>query len=260
MKRCFSLIFALVLCLTLFACSKQPTNTPPVDTPPIDAPPTAVPPAEQPNDPPAQTPVTPPEEPVPADPLPGEQVAPEIPQVTSSPSMFTFTDDSQNPLLVLTTGLPSCESLPQITGYYKAIYDDLYAVCKLNTEDAARQKAEAQTMGQEFSPWQTRVMCVVTRNNGVTLSVMRTVIEEWGQQETMNTYAETFDVASQGRLLLGDLFQKNTDYVSRLPVTEPDQLNFAFTDGFLLLCTQEETVSVPLSDLSDILLPQYITE
>ncbi len=253
MKRILSVLLALLLCLFLFACGAEES---------LQADRNSVItcyPAPEDETPPAQEPVTPPEEPVPADPLPGEKVAPEPLQIKHSHPMFTFADDKEEPLLILTASIPDF-GLSQITDYYTTLYDDLYAICQLNTEDAARQKAELQALGQEFTPWTVRMLPVITHNDGVTLSMMRTVIEKLGEQETQRTYGETFDVASQGRLLLGDLFQKNTDYVSRLPVTEPDQLNFSLTDGFLMLYTETETVSVPLSDLSDILLPQYVTE
>ncbi len=251
MKRWFSILLALTLCLFLFACGKQPAQTPPADDPP----PMEVPPV----DPPAQDPVTPPEEPVPADPLPGEQVAPEIPQIKHSHPMFTFTDDKEEPLLILTASIPHF-ALPQINDYYQSLYDDLYALCQLNTEDAARQKAEMEAMGQEFTPWSARLLPLITRNDGVTLSVQRTVIEKQGEQETQHTYAETFDVASQGRLLLSDLFQPGADYQSFWTDTgELDQLNFAITEDAVVVCG-ENGGAVPLSELSDILLPQYVTE
>ena len=252
MKRSFSLFLALLLCLSLFACGKQ-TEAPPVDDPPV----TETPPAAE----PAPDPVSPPqEEPVPADPLPGEKVEPEALQYKHNNVMFTFTDDKEEPLLVLVSSIPVYEGTPQINDYYQAIYDDLYAVCQLNLEDAARQKQELQSMGQEFTPWVVHLLPAVLRNDGVTLSVNRIVTEKRGEQETSYVYGETFDVATQGRLVLGDLFLPGADYLSRLPVVEPDQLNFAITSGMLMLCTEAETVSVPLSDLSDILKPQYLAE
>lgn len=247
MKRVLSLFLTLLLCLSLCACNKTPEAPPANDPPPVEIPP--------------QEPVTPPEEePVPADPLPGEQVAPEALQYTHNNILYTFTDDKEEPLLALVSSIPVYEGATRINDYYQAVYDDLYAVCQLNLEDAARQKQELQAMGQAFTPWAVHLLPAVLRNDGVTLSVYRTIIEERGEQETSYVYGETFDVATQGRLLLKDLFLPEADYLSRLPVSEPDQLNFAITSVALMLCTETETVSVALTDLSDILKPQYHAE
>ena len=72
MKHLLSVVLALALCLSLFACGKQPEAPPANDPPVTEAPPSETPPQE---------PVTPPEEPAPADPLPGEPAVPEVPQV-----------------------------------------------------------------------------------------------------------------------------------------------------------------------------------
>lgn len=255
MKRILSVLLALVLCLSLFACGAEESLQ--ADRNAVDT----CPPAPEGETPPAQDTVTPPEEePVPADPLPGEQVAPEPLQIKHSHPMFTFADDKEEPLLTLTASIPHF-GLPQITDYYTSLYDDLYAVCQLNTEDAARQKAEYQAMGQEFTPWTVNMTTEVTRNDGVTLSLMRTVTEEWPGHEVVQYYAETFDVATQGRLLLSDLFQPGADYLTRLAdSSEVDQLNFALSDDSLMLCIEGGYRALPLSDLSDILQPQYVTE
>ena len=136
------------------------------------------------------------------------------------------------------------------------------------------------------------------RNDGKTLSVLREVYENLGGAHPMITYqAETFDVASQGRLLLGDLFsvaedaysarlqdmilaqmdQKETetgvlyyDFAREQLMTLHDSLDFALTEDCLLIFYNEYALAphaagpqhfyLPLSDLSDILLPQYVTE
>ena len=78
MKRRLSLLLALLLCLSLFACGRQPEAPPANDTPPA----AETPPVE-----------TPPQEPDPDEPLPEEPVAPEKLQYKPSNVMFTFTDD-----------------------------------------------------------------------------------------------------------------------------------------------------------------------
>ena len=157
--------------------------------------------------------------------------------------------------------MPSCHTLPQIHDFYQNLISDFLGIASLNREDAARQRADYQAMGQEFSPWQVNVSAEVTRNDGVTLSIMREIREQLGGDPTITYQCETFDVASQGRLLLGDLFQPGADYLTRLvDSSEVDQLNFALSDDNLILCIEGGYRTLPLSDLSDILLPQYITE
>lgn len=290
MKHILSILLALMLCLALFACGKQPAQTPPADAPP--APVVSV-------CPPAQEPVTPPEEPVPADPLSGEQVAPEVPEVIFGNYSATFGDSSGAIDYVLVdANLPHMESLPQIHSYYQTLWEDWKAIYGLNREDAIRHKADMESMGLEFIPWAVEIQFDVLRNDGKTLSVLREVYENLGGAHPMITYqAETFDVASQGRLLLGDLFsvaedaysarlqdmilaqmdQKETetgvlyyDFAREQLMTLHDSLDFALTEDCLLIFYNEYALAphaagpqhfyLPLSDLSDILLPQYVTE
>ena len=251
MKRFFALTLALMLCLALFACGKQPAQTPPADDPP--APIVSV-------CPPAQEPLTPPEEPMPADPLPGEQVAPEVPEATTDVASVQYKDDSDEVLVMdIQVELPSFEGLSQINDYYQSRRDDLVSTYQLNLDGARQQQVADKATGIDFTPWGVWVNHEVTRNDGVTLSVIYTVHERWSDQDVTLVYGDTFDVASQGRLMLRDLFQPEADYLSRLPVEEVGQLNFALTDDSLVLCLSD-TITVPLSDLSDILLPQYVTE
>ena len=291
MKRILSILLALMLCLVLFGCRKEDTNQGGVDAAP-PAPVVSV-------CPPAQEPVTPPEEPVPADPLPGEQLAPEVPEVIFGNYSATFGDSSGTIDYVLVdANLPHVESLPQIHSYYQTLWEDLKATYGLSREDAARQWTEYQAMGLEFIPWAVELEFEVTRNDGVTLSVLREIYENLGGAHPMISYqAETFDVASQGRLLLGDLFSVAEDaYSARLQdmilaqmdqketetgvlyyesareqlMTLHDPLDFALTEDCLLIFYNEYALAphaagpqhfyLPLSDLSDILLPQYITE
>ena len=281
MKRILSVILALVLCLSLFACGKQPVEAPtePATQPPTEAPTAA--PAEPATEPPTEAPTEPP-----------------LPEVGSDNYLFTFTDGQENPVLTLTASLPACEALPQIDAYYKALYDDLYATCALNAQEAAQRRTEFVTDGLDFTPWSVEVDCEITRNDGVTLSVLREVYENLGGAHPLVTYrAETFDVASQGRLLLGDLFTVSEDeYLSRLKdlilpqmdkletdsgvlyfdyareelMTLLDPMDFALTGDSLLIFYNEYALApyaaglqhfyLPLSDLSDILQPQYVTE
>ena len=244
MKRILSVILALALCLSLFACGKKPVEAPtePATQPPTEAPTAA--PTEPTTEVPTEAPTEPP-----------------LPEVIPGSATAIFKDDSDNPVLEMRVTLPACESLPQIDAYYKAMYDDLYATCTLNAQEAAQRRSEFVTDGLDFTPWSVEVDCEITRNDGVTLSVMREVYEHFGgPYPTVTCFCETFDVASQGRLLLSDLFVEGADYISRLPVAEPEQLNFALTDSFLLVGIEGDTEALLLSDLSDILQPQYVTE
>ena len=291
MKRILSILLALMLCLVLFGCRKEDTNQSGADAAP-PAPVVAV-------CPPAQEPVKPPEEPVPADPLPGEQLAPEVPEVILGGYGASFMDSSGTVVLVrVESNLPHVESLPQIHSYYQTLWEDWKAIYGLNREDAIRHKADMESMGLEFIPWAVELEFEVTRNDGVTLSVLREVYENLGGAHPMITYqAETFDVASQGRLLLGDLFsvaedvysarlqdmilaqmdQKETetgvlyyDFAREQLMTLHDPLDFALTEDCLLIFYNEYALAphaagpqhfyLPLSDLSDIVKPQYLTE
>ena len=295
MKRCLFLVLVLLLCLSLFACGKeQTTQVPEPDTNVITCYP-----APEDVTPPAQESVPPPEEPVPADPLPGEQVAPEVPEVIFGNYSATFGDSSGTIDYVLVdANLPHMESLPQIHSYYQTLWEDLKAIYGLNREDAIRHKADMESMGLEFIPWAVELEFEVTRNDGVTLSVLREIYENLGGAHPMITYqAETFDVASQGRLLLGDLFSVAEDvYSARLQdmilaqmdqketetgvlyyesareqlMTLLDPMDFALTGDCLLIFYNEYALAphaagpqhfyLPLSDLSDIVKPQYLTE
>ncbi len=243
MKPILSVLLTLVLCLSLFACGKHPVETP--TEPPTEAPTAA--PTEPATEPPTEVPTEAPTQ-------------PEVPEVWIADSAGSFNDVNQITLVKLQADLPVCPDMQQIHDYYRSLLNDLQATCKLTMEDAARQKAEAAARGEEFIPWVVEVKSDIVRNDGKTLSVLREVYEHFGgPYPTVSCQAETFDVATQGRLLLSDLFQPGADYLSRLPVAEPDQLNFALTDNSLL-CFDGDTEAVLLADLSDILLPQYLSE
>ena len=295
MKRWSFLICLLILCLALVGCGKEAPAAPPMDNGAISAPPAEQPKEEQ----PSQQPVTPPgEEPVPADPLPGEQVAPVVPEITPDGNIVITHNANNETVFQLDLNLISCADLPKIDTYYKTMCADLKALYALSGDEATRQQAEYQTMGYEFLPWAASVNAEVTRNDGVTLSVLREIYENLGGAHPMVTYqAETFDVASQGRLLLGNLFTVSEDvYFPRLRdmilsqmdkqetengvayydsareqlMTLLDPMDFALTEDCLLIFYNEYALAphaagpqlfyLPLSELSDILLPQYITE
>ena len=168
---------------------------------------------------------------------------------------------------------------------------------QLNLDGARQQQAADKAAGIDFIPWGVWVNHEVTRNDGVTLSVIYTVRERWSDQDEALVYGDTFDVASQGRLLLGDLFSVAEDaYSARLQdmilaqmdqketetgvlyyesareqlMTLHDPLDFALTEDCLLIFYNEYALAphaagpqhfyLPLSDLSDIVKPQYLTE
>lgn len=291
MKRNFSLFLALLLCLSLFACGKQP-EAPPVDDPPAVETPPAVEPAPQPETPPV-------EEPVPVDPLPGELPAPEIPEIMLTTATASYlTETGSATLLQTTTVLPSCPALPLIDSYYRTMEDDLAAIYRLNVEDAAIRYQDNSASGLAFTPFAVEITSTVTRNDGVTLSVLREVYENFGGAYPLITYqADTFDTASQGRLVLGNLFSVSEDeYLARLQsmiLVQMDQkesesgvlyydfareqlmslldpMDFALTEDCLLIFYNEYALAphaaglqhfyLPLEQLSDILKPQYLGE
>ena len=281
MKRILSAVLALMLCLSLCACGKKPVEAPtePATQPPTQAPTAA--PTEPATEPPTEAPTE-----------------PAVPEVIPGSATAIFKDEGENPVLEMRVTLPACEGLPQIDGYYKAIYDDLYATCALNAEEAAQRRSELVTDGLDFTPWAVEVDCEITRNDGKTLSLLREVYENLGGAHPLVTYrAETFDVASQGRLLLGDLFTVSEDeYLSRLKdlilpqmdkletdsgvlyfdyareelMTLLDPMDFALTGDSLLIFYNEYALApyaaglqhfyLPLSDLADILNPLYFAE
>ena len=280
MKRIFSVVLLLALCLSLCACGKKPVETP-----------------VQPTEPPTQAPTAAPTEPATEPPTEAPTEAP-APEVIPGSATAIFKDDSENPVLEMRVTLPACEGLPQIDSYYKALYDDLYATSTLNAEEAAQRRSEFVTDGLDFTPWAVEVDCEITRNDGVTLSVLREIYESFGGAHPSITYrAETFDVATQGRLLLSDLFTVSEDvYLPRLRdmilpqmdkqetengvfyydfareqlMTLLDPTDFALTEDSLLIFYNEYALApraaglqhfyLPLSDLADIVKPQYLAE
>lgn len=288
MKRTLVLVLTLLLCLSLFACGKKPVS-PPV----TDAPPETQDPAPTQPDPPSA------EDPIPADPLPGEAVAPQIPKITMTTATASYlTETGSVTLLQVSTVLPSCPDLPLIDDYYRSMQDDLAAIYRLNVEDAAARYRDFSTSGLAFTPFAAEVTSSVTRNDGVTLSVLREVYENFGGAYPLITYqAETFDTATQGRLVLGNLFTVSEDeYFARLQgmivaqmdrresesdvvyydyareqlMSLLDPMDFALTEDCLLIFYNEYALAphaaglqhfyLPLEQLSDIVKPQYLGE
>lgn len=289
MKRRLSLLLALFLCLSLFACGKKPVSPPVTDAPPEVQDPAPAPP--QPETPPA-------EEPAPDEPQPDQPQAPQAPVVTLRDVIVVTTNETDNQVFQLTTSLPACESLPVIDGYYRAMSDDLAAIYAPTRVEASERCREYTDAGLDFLPWTAEITATVTRNDGVTLSVLREVYENFGGAYPLITYqAETFDLASQGRLLLGNLFTvPEEDYLPRLrdmilaqmaqKETESgvvyyeyareqlmsllDPMDFALTGDSLLIFYNEYVLAphaaglqhfyLPLEQLSDIVKPQYLAE
>ena len=126
--------------------------------------------------------------------------------------------------------------------------------------------------------------------------MLREIYENFGGAHPLVTYrAETFDVSTQGRLLLGDLFTVSEDqYLARLQnmiLAQMDQkeadsgvayfddareqllnlldpMDFALTEDSLLIfynvyalaphAAGPQQFYLPLSELSDILKPQWV--
>ena len=280
MKRILCTLLALALCLLLFACGKQADAPAEPATQPATEAPTAAP-TEAPTEPPTEAPTQP--QPV---------------ELDTAVTEAAFTDGAENPVLSLTVSLPSCEGLPIIDDYYRALYTDLYAIYELNALDAAQRRAEFVADGFDFNPWTVEMSSDILRNDGVTLSVLREVYENTGGMHPLITYqAETFDVASQGRLLLDNLFTVAEEaYLPRLRdmlLTQMDRreaeedvlyydfareqltdlldpMDFALTEDSLLLffdvyalapyAAGTQQFYLPLADLADILNPQYFAE
>lgn len=299
MKRWFCILLSLIVCLSLAGCGQKlpendvpqesinhPTALPPAAQPPLaEAPAPSAPPAEVPENAPSQQPVEAPE-------------TPEAPDVVPDGNIIITQNANGDTVFQLDVSLPGCEDLPKIDSYYKTMYEDLERTYALLHEDATRQQAEYQAMGLEFMPWQATVQYEIVRNDGTTLSILREIYEHFGGAHPTITYqSETFDLATQGRLLLGNLFTVPEDvYLPRLQdmilaqmdkreteegiyyyETAREQLsnllepmNFALTEDSLLLFFDPYALApyaagpqhfyLALSDLADIVKPQYLTE
>ena len=194
--------------------------------------------------------------------------------------------------------LPDCETLPKIHSYYQQMTEDLKSTYALLHADATHQQAESQAMGLDFTPWQVQINTQILRNDGTTLSILREIYENFGGAHPTVTYrAENFDIATQGRLLLGNLFTvSEEEYLIRLqdmvlaqmdkretedgiryfesareqPLSLLDPMDFALTEDSLLLIFNVYALApyaagpqyfyLPLSNLTDIVKPQYLTE
>ena len=275
MKRRFFLVPALILCLLLSACGKQPSGPAvPQDTPPAP---------EQPE-------------------TPREPETPEQPQASQPRAVTPMErrselrdpEDGSVVLITVTSSFPDIEGMDQVTGYYRTVQDDLEAVYSADLADAALMRADLLAAGGAFQPYTVEMDYQVLRNDGRALSLLRRVYENRGGAHPSVLYrAETFDAASQGRLLLGDLFSVGEeDYLpllmdkvrAQLSASGEqswyegveqrleslyDPLDFALTGDSLLVFFNEgelaphaagaQMVYIPLSELGDSLQPRWVT-
>lgn len=195
MKRILSLFLLLSLCLSLCACNKTP-EAPPVE-PPVQQDPA---PAPEPTPEP-----TPEPEPV--------VTGVEIDANHYSHQVIAAVDAA--PVITADFLMPEPEGMPQITAYYETVKTDLFAIYSSEAGDALLQM---QNMGENFRPWAMEMTFEVQRNDGTVLSILRELYENRGGVHPSVVYfAETYEVASQGRLLLGNLFTVPEDvYLARL--------------------------------------------
>ena len=294
MKRFFTLLLALCLCMSLFACNKQPVDveTPPVETPGQTEDPVPTPdPAPVPDPEPAPTPDPEPQ----PDP---EPVQPEDPSVEVDEAHFShqlFDTISAEPVLTAAFSMPEIEEMPQVTAYYETAKTDLFAIYSNEMPDAILQK---QDLGENFRPWAMEMTFEVLRNDGTVLSILRQLYENRnGAHPSLVFFAETYGVESQGRLLLANLFTVSEDeYLARLRdmivaqmdrnetengvyyfdfardqlLSLLDPMDFALTEDSLLIFFDEYALApyaaglqhfyLPLSELSDILDTQWVTQ
>ncbi len=285
MKRLCSLALALLLCFGLFGCGRRQEEP----KPSADGPEALEP---------SETPATPehPEEPDapgdPGEPAAADSAAP--PEITSAESSIVVADpaDGETAVLTIDASFPEIGGMERVTDYYRAMQTDLETVYSADAEEAAARREELLSVDGEFSPWQVTMEYEVLRNDGVTLSILRHIYENrGGAYPTVTLRAETFDVASQGRLLLSDLFtvdqtealralmamvwtqmESQSDTVWLVPDVEQlerlyDPLDFALTDDSLVLffgdsrlaahAADEQRFDLPLEELSQLLKPEW---
>ncbi len=299
MKRFFTLLLALCLCMSLFACNKQPVDveTPPVETPGQTEDPVPTPdPAPVPDPEPAPTPDPEPQ----PDP---EPVQPEDPSVEVDEAHYFYMIHDHNmqvtseasAVVRATFNMPEIETMPYVTDYYTQVQSDLFNVYCIEGEDALLQK---QDLGENFRPWEMEMSFEVLRNDGTVLSILRQLYENRnGAHPSLVFFAETYGVESQGRLLLANLFTVSEDeYLARLRdmivaqmdrnetenggyyfdfareqlLSLLDPMDFALTEDSLLIFFDEyalapyaagmQHIYLPLSELSDILDTQWVTQ
>lgn len=286
LKRICSLLLALTLCLGLWGCGRTPQQ--PSQPGPEEGTGPAIPDTPEVPDTPDSS------EPPSAEPTPE---APAFPvQVTARESSTSACDtDGQTVLLTIKASFPELAGMEQISDYYRDMQADLELLYHSDVEEAAARRKEQLALGDAFIPSQVTMDYQVLRNDGVTLSILRQTVESRGGPAPAATLrAETFDVASQGRLLLSDLLTvPQEEAVGRLmalvweqmegqdgalwQVSDPEQLeqlfdplNFALTDDSLVVFFEGAQLSVqsvglprfdlPLESLSDLLRPEYVTE
>lgn len=285
MKRRLSLLLALLLCLSLFACGKTPEEPP------------AEPPAQQ--DPVSQPEPTPEPEPEPQpEPEPAPEPQPSSPAVEVDASHYShqvIAAAGAAPVITATFLMPEAEGLSKITAYYESVKTDLFTIYSSEAGDALLQM---QNMGENFLPWTMEMTFEVQRNDGTVLSILRELYESrGGVHPAVVHFAETFEVESQGRLLLGNLFTvPEEEYLARLRdlilaqmdkregeegvyyfesareqlLNLLDPMDFALTEDSLLIFFDHYALApyaagpqyfyLPYSELSDILDTRWVKE
>lgn len=272
MKRCVALLMLLALSLCLCACGKE---NPPAALP--SAPPALELPQGQPGTPvqePGQNQEPDPTQ-EPAD-IPGENAVPYSLDVWSWEEEIYSADDPAEFLGSVRLSLPKVDQLPQINAYYQGIFEELQQLAQSSVEDAKARWEDARQQGFAFSTLYFSADYLIDCNNGSTLSILRraTIDQGIGDPES-NTFAETFDCASQGRMQLKDLFAvPEEEFMPRLSglaeeavagtmnpvVGEIDPLSFTVSEqeGLLMLVTERRhIIQLDLADLNDLLKEQW---
>lgn len=284
MKKRVSALLAVLLALCLLcACGKKQDPAPVTPVEP-DVPQSAAP-VIVPDVPQSAAPA--------ADPTPAQPQEEELTPVeyTSVSLARTFTDTDGAELLTYALDYPVFEGLDEINAYYQARAERLAAQYETEAEEAAQWRADVLSTGGDFEPYQRDLMFYVDRNDGKLLSVQESLYDMSGGPHPNTVYsATTFFVESQGRMLLGDLFNvPESEYLpllltqvrAQMDANEAeygemyyenaredleqifDRENFLLTDTDLVLCfnTYElaphaagpQYFEISLSSLSDIL-------
>ncbi len=196
-KRLFALFAALLALCLLTACGKQDTG----DT--------------------AETPDTPGT----GDETPDAPDTPDTPDTAAEPltvvpyvRTLTVRDGTAGADVVWIEGefsVPSIPALPRVSDYYADLSQELQQDC-WNQSGEAQAAQELSSGG--WTPWTWTLDYQVLRNDGRTLSILRTLDQNaGGPHPSSYVWAESFDAQSGGRLLLGDLFTaEESEYLPRL--------------------------------------------
>ena len=180
--------------------------------------------------------------------------------------------------------VPSIPALPRVTSYYADLSQELQQDCWNQSGEA---QAARELSSGDWLPWTWELSYQVLRNDGRTLSILRTLYQNTGGPHPSSyVWAESFDAQTGGRLLLGDLFTaEESEYLPRLldavraQMTDNgidyyedasatleqvfDPVNFALDEDSLLLFFNTSEIApyaagfqefrLPWADLADIL-------